>query len=344
MLMCLRVLPARVTRNFSRCCSNYVARMRFINKLKEDEGACLTALESGNIFLYHTLAPLLRKTQQGVFQLPLLPFKDLEGILNRLGKDGSMVKDSVLITCTEQNRALFCLDVGELDQQAVEKECGGNFVDLRKAFFTLRGEEAPLVARGQALLRWHQGNGFCSASGKPTTRNQAGSQRVCHSNGLIYYPKMSPVIITLVSDGKRCLLARQASFPRGMFSALAGFCDMGETLEETLRREVAEEVGLEVVSVRYSGSQHWPFPQSSFMVACHATVSPGNTQVDVDHEELEEARWFTLEEIRAALKLRTPPRNPRDQPPTIWVPPSYAIAHKLIREWVDDQELHYDGK
>ncbi|CAL8302506.1 unnamed protein product [Lota lota] len=344
MLKCLTVLPARVTRTFSRCCSSYVARMRFMNKLKEDEGACLAALDSGDVFLFHTLTPLLRKTQQGVFQLPLLRAKDVDGIMNRLGKDGSMVKESVLITCTEQNRALFCLDVGELDQGAVEEVCGGNFVDLRKAFFILRGEEAPLVARGQALLRWHQANGFCSASGKPTTRNQAGSQRVCHSNGLLYYPKMSPVIITLVSDGKRCLLARQASFPRGMYSALAGFCDMGETLEETLRREVAEEVGLEVASIRYSGSQHWPFPQSSFMVACHATVSPGNTQVDMDHAELEEARWFTLEEIRAALKVQTPPRNPRDQPPTIWVPPAYAIAHRLIREWADDQEHHCEGK
>lgn len=199
-----------------------------MNKLKVDEGACLAALDSGdgNVILYHTLAPLLRKTLQGVFQLPLLSAKDVEGILNRLGKDGSMVRESVLITCTEQNRTIFCLDVGELDQGAVEEVCEGNFVDLRKAFFILRGEEAPIVARGQALLRWHQGNGFCSASGQPTTRNQAGSQRVCHSNGHVYYPKMSPVIITLVTDGKRCLLARQASFPRGMYSALAGFCDM----------------------------------------------------------------------------------------------------------------------
>ncbi|CAL8284051.1 unnamed protein product [Merluccius merluccius] len=347
MLRCVRLLPAAVvTRTFSRCCSSsYVARMRFMNKLKEDEGACLAALDSGDVFLYHTLAPLLRKTQQGGVQLPLLPAKDVEGILNRLGRDGrSMVKESVLITCTEQNHALFCLDVGELDQGAVEEACEGNFVDLRKAFFILRGEEAPLVARGQALLRWHQGNGFCSASGQPTTRNQAGSQRVCHSNGLVYYPKMSPVIITLVSDGKRCLLARQASFPRGMYSALAGFCDMGETMEETLRREVAEEVGLEVGAVRYSGSQHWPFPQSSFMVACHATVAPSNAQLDVDHAELEDARWFTLEEIRAALKARTPPRNPPDQPPTIWVPPAYAVAHRLIREWAEDQERHGDGK
>uniref|UniRef100_A0A3Q3JCG3 Nudix hydrolase domain-containing protein n=1 Tax=Monopterus albus TaxID=43700 RepID=A0A3Q3JCG3_MONAL len=141
-----------------------------------------------------------------------------------------------------------------------------------------------------------------------TRRNQAGSQRVCSSSGIVYYPKMSPVVIALVSDGKRCLLGRQSSFPRGMYSALAGFCDMGqayllitsahlvsclhtcltylsllvvpgESLEEALCREVAEEVGLEVQSVSYSSSQHWPFPHSSFMLGCHATVSPAHTQV-----------------------------------------------------------------
>ncbi|XP_056152868.1 nucleoside diphosphate-linked moiety X motif 13 isoform X1 [Lampris incognitus] len=155
---------------------------------------------------------------------------------------------------------------------------------------------------------------------------------------------MAPVAIVLVSDGKRCLLGRQASFPRGMYSALAGFCDMGETLEETLYREVAEEVGLEVESIRYSGSQHWPFPQSSFMVACHATVSPDKAEVNVDHTELEDARWFTLEEVTNALKIKTPPRNPKEETPTLWVPPDYAIANRLIQEWVKDQQLSLAGK
>lgn len=119
---------------------------------------------------------------------------------------------------------------------------------------------------------------------------------------LVVLLQMSPVVIVLVSDGKRCLLGRQSSFPRGMYSALAGFCDMGqcalpvttspaphtcltslavsgESLEDTVCREVAEEVGLEVHSVSYSSSQHWPFPHSSFMMGCHASVSPAHSQV-----------------------------------------------------------------
>ncbi|XP_051969043.1 nucleoside diphosphate-linked moiety X motif 13 isoform X5 [Xyrauchen texanus] len=203
----------------------------------------------------------------------------------------------------------------------------------------LSGSDAPLVAKGQAVLRWHQTNGFCSATGQPTIRNQSGSLRVCHSSGITYYPKMAPVVIVLVSDGSRCLLGRQSMFPAGMYSALAGFCDMGESVEEALHREVAEEVGLEVETLQYSGSQHWPFPQSSFMIACHATVNPDKTQVSVDKAELEDACWFTVEEVTEALQMKKPPRNRKGEPPVFWVPPSYAIANQLIQEWANQQQL-----
>ncbi|KAK5605044.1 Nucleoside diphosphate-linked moiety X motif 13 [Crenichthys baileyi] len=147
---------------------------------------------------------------------------------------------------------------------------------------------------------------------------------------------MSPVVIVLVSDGKRCLLGRQSSFPLGLYSALAGFCDMGETMEEAVSREVAEEVGLEVQNIIYSSSQHWPFPHSSFMLACHATVSSAHSQLNVDHLELEDARWFTEEEITCALQEKAPPKGL--QPTTVWLPPKHAVAHRLIMEWKDSQQ------
>ncbi|XP_036377098.1 nucleoside diphosphate-linked moiety X motif 13 [Megalops cyprinoides] len=322
----------------SRDCSSYVSRMRYLMRLKEDDEACLRALQSGSVLLYHKLAPLLRQTERGMYQLPALQATDVKGILGKLGKDEQLLNSSVLIGCSDDNVPQFSLDVGSLEQAAVEELCGGVFIDLRKAFFLLKGPEAPLVSKGQALLRWHQTHGFCSTTGQPTQRNQAGSQRVCLANGATYYPQMAPVVIVLVSDGRRCLLARQSGFPRGMYSALAGFCDIGETVEETLRREVAEEVGLEVESLQYSGSQHWPFPQSSFMVACHATVSPDNGEINLNGAELEDARWFSLDEIEEALQRKTPPRNPRGEPSVFWVPPSYAIANKLIQEWANQQK------
>lgn len=307
--------------------------MRYLNRLKEDDEACLAALQDAHLYLFHRLSPLLKRTERGTFRPAALVCSDVRAILETLGSDVSLLKESVLIGCSEQNRAQFCLDVGDLDQAAVQEVCEGNFIELKKAFFLLTGAEAPLVAKGQALLRWHQTSGFCSATGRPTRRNQAGSQRRCSDSGIVYYPKMSPVVIVLVSDGNRCLLGRQSSFPAGLYSALAGFCDMGETLEETLSREVAEEVGLEVLSISYSSSQHWPFPHSSFMLACHATVSPAHTQLNVDRSELEDARWFSLEEIDAALQVKAPPR--RGEPCVRWLPPKHAVANRLITEWAE---------
>ncbi|XP_074730277.1 NAD(P)H pyrophosphatase NUDT13, mitochondrial isoform X2 [Strix uralensis] len=148
---------------------------------------------------------------------------------------------------------------------------------------------------------------------------------------------MSPVVITLVSDGSRCLLARQPSFPQGMYSALSGFCDMGENVEETVRREVAEEVGLEVESFQYSASQHWPFPSSCLMIACHALVREQQTEISMNSLELEEARWFDLEEIVEGLK-REPGSSKQDDGRLLpWFPPKQAIAHQLIWEWVKQQ-------
>ncbi|XP_067432442.1 nucleoside diphosphate-linked moiety X motif 13 [Thunnus thynnus] len=321
MLKPLRVLLS------ARKCSSFVGRMRYVNRLKEDDEACAAALQTGRMFLFHRLAPLLQHTERGTFRPATLICSGTEPHHKRT-------------TGTEPHHKRTT-GSEPLDQAAVEEVCEGNFIDLRKAFFLLTGAEAPLVAKGQALLRWHQTSGFCSATGQPTHRNQAGSQRVCSSSGIVYYPKMSPVAIVLVSDGKRCLLGRQSSFPRGMYSALAGFCDMGETLEETLCREVAEEVGLEVQSVSYSSSQHWPFPHSSFMLACHASVSPAHTQLNVDHTELEDARWFSLEEIISALQVKTPPR--RGDPPVVWLPPKHAVANRLITEWTQQQQRSEAG-
>ncbi|XP_062860042.1 nucleoside diphosphate-linked moiety X motif 13 [Trichomycterus rosablanca] len=323
----------------SRRHSSYVSRIRFLMKLKENDQACREALRSGNLILYHKLAPLLQRNTSGVCQLAQIHTPDVERVLEKLGGDKRIVNEACLVECSDTNEPRFCLDLGDLEKVGVEKLCGGNFMDLRKAFFVLTGAEAPLAAKGQALLRWHQTHGFCSATGHPTVRNQSGSQRVCPSSGIIYYPQMAPVVIVLVSDGSRCLLGRQSIFPPGMYSALAGFCDLGETMEEALRRELAEEVGLEVESVQYSSTQHWPFPQSSFMVGCHATVNPHQTQVSLDKTELEDARWCSLEEIQAALMVNKPPRDATAQPPGFWVPPSFAIANKLIQEWANQQQF-----
>ncbi|KAB0400969.1 hypothetical protein E2I00_008592, partial [Balaenoptera physalus] len=283
------------------CCrllSTYVTKTRYLSELKEDDDACKKAQQTGAFYLFHNLAPLLQKSEHQY----LAPQHSL---------------------------------LASLQKPEMETELKGSFTGLRKALFQLNVKDASLLSTAQALLRWHDAHQFCSRSGQPTKKNVAGSKRVCPSNKIIYYPQMTPVVITLVSDGTRCLLARQSSFPKGMYSALAGFCDIGESLEEAVRREVAEEVGLEVERLQYSASQHWPFPNGALMIACHATVKPGQTEIQMNLRELEAAAWFSHDEVATALRKDNPSYQQQNGAFPFWLPPKLAIAHQLIKEWVE---------
>ncbi|KAM9011860.1 NAD(P)H pyrophosphatase NUDT13, mitochondrial isoform 2-T3 [Ara ararauna] len=280
--------------------STYVRKMRYLNELKEDDSLCRQAQTSGTFYLFHNLSPFLQKVGEKYF-VPQLSA------------------------------------AGALEKSVVESELKGSFTYLQKALFVVDGKDSSLLASAQSLLQWHNSHQYCSKTGQPTQRNISGSKRVCHASGITYYPQISPVIITLVSDGSRCLLARQPSFPQGMYSALAGFCDMGENVEEAVHREVAEEVGLEVESLWYSSSQHWPFPSSCLMIACHAIVRAQQAEIRMNKLELEEAHWFGLEEIVEGLK-REPRSSKQDDGSFLpWFPPKQAIAHQLICEWVKQQ-------
>ncbi|XP_049667039.1 NAD(P)H pyrophosphatase NUDT13, mitochondrial isoform X2 [Accipiter gentilis] len=290
----------RASSLFCRLHSTYVRKMRYLNELKEDDSLCRQAQTSGAFYLFHNLSPFLQQ----------------------VGKKYLVPQLSA---------------AGALEKSVIESELKGSFTDLRKALFVVDGKDSPLLASAQSLLRWHDSHQYCSKTGQPTQKNLAGSKRVCHASGIIYYPQMSPAVITLVSDGSRCLLARQPSFPQGMYSSLSGFCDLGENVEETVRREVAEEVGLEVESLWYSASQHWPFPSSCLLIACHATVRAQQAEISMNSLELEEARWFALEEIVEGLK-REPGSSKQDDGSFLpWFPPKQAIAHQLICEWVKQQ-------
>lgn len=328
-----QALHSRAPSLLCRLHSTYVRKMRYLNQLKEDDTLCRQAWTSGTFYLFHNLSPFLQKAGKK-YLVPQLSAAEVKGTLEQLQEAEQWMEKSVLIGCSDEHRPHFALDLGALDKSVLESELQGSFTDLRKALFVVDGKDSPLLASAQSLLRWHDSHRFCSRTGQPTEKNPAGSKRVCHTSGVTYYPQMAPVVITLVSDGSRCLLARQPSFPPGMFTALSGFCDMGENVEQTVRREVAEEVGLEVESLRYSGSQHWPFPSSALMIACHALVGAQRAEISVDTLELEEARWFGLEEIVEGLKRGPSSSKQEDGSFLPWFPPKQAIAHQLIREWL----------
>ncbi|NP_001086916.1 nudix hydrolase 13 L homeolog isoform X1 [Xenopus laevis] len=320
-----------------RLYSSYIKNARYLFHLKENDDICRQALKLGSFYLFHNLSPFLRNIGSS-YSFPAVSSSELHKILIEHERNEQMMEESVLIGCSDSCSAEFAIDLGSLERSRLETELGGKFTDLRKASLQLRVKDTPLMSQAQALLRWHESHQYCSKTGKPTQKNLSGSKRVCQGNGLIYYPQMSPVIITLVSHRKRCLLARQDSFPAGMYTALSGFCDIGETLEETVRREVAEEVGLEVESIRYSASQHWPFPNSSLMLACHATVL--QEELCINTAEIESAKWFSLEEVEEALKWQKVPPKQEDGTVPVWVPPKLAIANHLIQEWVQEQRSH----
>jgi NAD+ diphosphatase len=185
-------------------------------------------------------------------------------------------------------------------------------------------EHLPPIAEAKALLHWHARRHFCSNCGKESVVKDGGWRRECVACGMQHFPRTDPVVIMLAVAGDRCLLGRQARFAAGMWSCLAGFVEPGETIEEAARRETLEEAGILCGRVRYFASQPWPFP-SSLMIGCHAEAV--SEEITVDRSELEDARWFTCTEAAAMLQRR--------HPQGLTTPPPVAIAHHIIRSWVE---------
>jgi len=185
---------------------------------------------------------------------------------------------------------------------------------------------APL-AEAKALLAWHARHRFCSNCGVKTNLVQAGWKRECPSCKTEHFPRTDPVVIMLAIDGERCLLGRAGRFVANMWSCLAGFIEPGESMEEAARRETLEEAGIVCGEVKYFRSQPWPFPMS-LMIGCHARAE--TSTITVDRSELEDARWFTREETALMFLGRHPEK--------ISIPPPIAIAHHIIRAWVEEAD------
>ena len=181
----------------------------------------------------------------------------------------------------------------------------------------------PPLAEAKAVLGWHARHRFCPNCGAPTRDVQAGWRRDCPSCKAEHFPRTDPVVIMLAIKGERCVLGRSPRFAATMWSALAGFAEPGETIEEAVQREVHEEVGVDCGRVRYFRSQPWPFP-SSLMIGCHAEAL--SDEIVIDRSEIEDARWFDREELAAMLARR--------HPSGLTTPPPVAIAHHLIRSFV----------
>jgi NAD+ diphosphatase len=196
---------------------------------------------------------------------------------------------------------------------------GARFEELRPLTNVLPAEEAGLLSYARALSIWRSRHRYCGRCGSRTVAERGGHVLRCSNTACAQevFPRIDPAIIVLVSDGERALLGRQATWPPGRYSTIAGFVEPGESLEDAVAREVLEETGVEVIRSRYHSSQPWPFP-SSLMIGYRAIARPGS-EVRLGGE-LEDARWFTRAEL-----LGNPPM----------LPPSQAISYRLIRAWLD---------
>lgn len=209
------------------------------------------------------------------------------------------------------------------EAETLEADSGGRFDHLRTAIATIPAWQAGLLAYAAGLLAWHERSRFCGVCGAPADARHSGHRRVCSDPecGAIFFPRTDPAMITLVRRGERALLARQPTWTEGMLSTLAGFVEPGESLEQAVAREVAEEVGLPVVETRYHASQPWPFPHT-LMIGYRTEVGDGEVVLGY---ELEEARWFTREELRDAIGRGT-----------VVLPLPLALSRTLIDSWLEE--------
>ena len=216
----------------------------------------------------------------------------------------------------EQLRGTLHDQRGILTSQLV---AGARFEDLRLIASLLPSDEAGLLGYARAMISWRRRHRFCGTCGAKTVAAKNGHVLVCTSPSCRHeqFPRLDPAIIVLISDGEAALLGRQASWPAGRYSTIAGFVEPGESLEDAVAREVWEETGVQVDDIRYHSSQPWPFPASLMLgFTAHAVTR----EVQLHDEELEDARWFTRADIVAGSPL---------------LPPSQSISYRLIESWFD---------
>lgn len=203
------------------------------------------------------------------------------------------------------------------------------FIDLRSVALQVGAEEfsimPSLLGRGKMLLEWNGRRHYCSCCGHKTKAGRGGYVRICINKKCAaeHFPRTDPVVIMMVTDGDRCLLGRGKGWPEGNYSALAGFMEPGETIEEATRREVFEEAGIKVGRVTYMRSQPWPFP-SSLMIGVRAEAL--TTEITLDSDELAEAIWMDKQKLRDLFE------NGGDK--SFNIPPKIAIARYLLEEWL----------
>ena len=239
--------------------------------------------------------------------------------------DKTLIKDGRLVTdvpAATADTVFLGIDGGGAPWFACKSEIAENLGDLRGLAMEgiLPADQLGILAQARSLVHWHERRTFCSNCGAKNETADAGYRRHCPSCNVDHFPRTDPVIIIVARHGECILLGRQNSWAPGMFSALAGFMEPGETIEDAARREVFEEAGVRLGEISYVASQPWPFPASLMIGLIGQAITDA---VTIDARELEEARWFSFAEARMMVD--------RTHPQGLWATNPMAIAHLLVR-------------
>ncbi|WP_296596116.1 NAD(+) diphosphatase [Phenylobacterium sp.] len=261
--------------------------------------------------------PLVEKTKDGGVQIAYLPA--------RMANELAGGAERLLFMGLWQETAIFAVDIeGPNDPAHGPLQGLGEFMDLRQIALRLPATDAGILATAKSMFEWRRRHQYCAVCGRPSDAKDGGWKRQCPACEAEHFPRTDPVVIMLAYHGARCMLGRQEAWPAGMFSALAGFLEPGESIEEACARELNEEAGLRTRNVRYHSTQPWPYP-SSLMIGLIAEVE--DDEGTPDQTELSEVRWFTRDEAKKLLK---------GEIEGAFCPPPLAIAHQLIRAWAEE--------
>ncbi|MEM7251356.1 MAG: NAD(+) diphosphatase [Pseudomonadota bacterium] len=257
--------------------------------------------------------------------LRLLVDRDAGGLAWSTGREiAAVAPDSApILLGTVASVPHFVVDVtnGERDLMQVIERDAREFMELRRAAADLEELDIGTGAYARSLLDYHLRHPFCARCGQATQLRNGGASRYCPRCETAHFPRTDPVAIALVIRNDHCLLGRSGRFSGKLYSALAGFIEPGESIEDAVRREIKEESGVDVGAVRYFNSQPWPFP-ASLMIGCHADAL--SEAITIDAEELADARWFSRADIIEVIEGRSDAFS---------LPGRLAIANYLIRAW-----------
>ncbi len=263
--------------------------------------------------------PFVETAKDGSLQIAYLPA--------RMAEELSGGAERLLFMGLWKDTAIFAVDLeGGADPADGPLSGLGRFEDLRASAMRMPTTDAAMVATAKQMFEWRRRHRHCSSCGEQSNVVEGGWKRACPACKAEHFPRTDPVVIMLAVYKDRCMLGRQEVWPKGMFSALAGFLEPGESIEEACARELHEEAGLKTVSVTYHSTQPWPYP-SSLMIGLIAQVE--DDDATPDQTELSEVRWFTKAEARDVMAGKVE---------GTFAPGALAIAHQLLKSWAESPD------